>query len=305
LAHAAFSHRRAILSAALALLAAMVVLILCRTGFIVWLQYAFVFLPDGPEASLREPPIGIAALLIGLSSLAAALLVDRLGARGAFPYLGGGFIGFAIVSLIASNFYSLDILFTPMALGTALTVLVVQAERVWSIDLKLTQTLLQSTSRLSLLHSEEARSRLSSGLKLLDLVLSPKEAIVFQCDSEGELLSAARLRASSSASLDTSRNSTWREGLNLCKRAIKAGEITTQKLENEDAGTNVALPLRHENHTLGALLIRLGNEFNDDDRALLLAIGARLARNLQRQEMSKSAASTAHPGYLSVDAGER
>lgn len=283
----------------------MVVLILCRTGFIVWLQYAFVFLPDGQEASLQEPPMGIAALLIGLSSLAAALIVDRLGARRAFPYLGGGFIGLAIVSLIASHFYLLDILFTPMALGTALTVLVVQAERVWSIDLKLTQTLLQSTSRLSLLHSEEATSRLSSGLKLLDLVLSPKEAIVFQCDSEGELLSAARLRASSSASLDTSRNSTWREGLNLCKRAIKAGEITTQKLENEDAAINVALPLRHENHTLGALLIRLGNEFNDDDRALLLAIGAQLARNLQRQEVSKSAASTAHPGYLSVAAGER
>jgi two-component system phosphate regulon sensor histidine kinase PhoR len=67
----------------------------------------------------------------------------------------------------------------------------------------------------------------------------------------------------------------------------------------------VATPLRHENRFVGALLIRLHNDFSDDDRPLLFAVAAQIARNLQREETSKSALRTGPLTYFSVRAAER
>ncbi|CAN5747122.1 hypothetical protein BH20ACI3_BH20ACI3_17470 [soil metagenome] len=180
-----------------------------------------------------------------------------------------------------------------------------QTQRLWSKNIRLTEKLIESSTKLSSLGVDEARSRLESGLKLLDTVLSLKEAILFQCESDGNLVSAARLRASTSTSLETSRNSAWREGINLCERAIKAGEIITQEIENGEFSNSIALPLRHENRAVGALLIRLNNEFNEGDRALLAAVGAQLARSLQREEACRSVARYGRLSFLSARAGDR
>ena len=259
--------------------------------------------PEGVELNL--PDLRFATLLIGAPSLAAGLAVNRLGARRAFPFLGCGFLAFAALSLFASWFFSFDILFTPTAVATAISVGAVHVQRLWSKDLQLTEKLLQSSINLNSLRVFEARSRLINGLRLLDTVLSLNEAVVFQRDSNAELVSAARLRASNSGSLDTSRNSTWREGISLCERAIRTNEIITERIENTDSPTNVALPLRHEDRTVGALLIRVGYDFNDDDRVLLLAVGAQMARNLQREEACRSAGKRGPLGYLSTRAAER
>lgn len=136
-------------------------------------------------------------------------------------------------------------------------------------------------------------------------MLSVKEAVLFQYESKGNLVSAARLRTSTSTSLETSRNSTWREGINLCERAIKGREIITQVLENGEFSTSIALPLHNENRAVGALLIRLNNEFDDDDRALLTAVGAQLSRNLQREEACRSVARHSRISFLSAQAGDR
>ncbi|MEP6922247.1 MAG: ATP-binding protein [bacterium] len=284
---------------------AIIALILCRTSLIAWLEYAFIVLPVGKEPDLKEPSWEIATLLISLTCLAAALVVDRVGARHSFPYLGAGFLGFAILSLICSHFFNLDILFLPMSIASSLAIFMLQTQRLWSIDHKLTQTLIQSSSKLHSLHTEEAIARLDRGLKLLETVLSPREAIVFQRDPQGELFSAARLRAANDGSLDTSRNSVWREGINLCKRAIHTNEIITQQSSKDEFGTDVALPLRHENHAVGALLIRLNDSFEEDDRPLLLAVGAQLARNLQRLDACKSVAMRSRFDYISAAAGRR
>ncbi|MFN2512696.1 MAG: ATP-binding protein [Pyrinomonadaceae bacterium] len=186
-----------------------------------------------------------------------------------------------------------------------LAAVAVQTHRLWSENLRLTEKLIESSTKLSSFSVEEARSRLESGLKLLDTVLSLKEAVLFQRQSNGNLVSAARLRASTSTSLETSRNSTWREGINLCERAIKAGQITTQERENNELSTSIALPLHHENRVVGALLIRLNNEFDEDDRALLTAVGAQLARSLQREEACRSAGRHSRIAFLSARAGDR
>lgn len=184
-------------------------------------------------------------------------------------------------------------------MAALLSVVAVQTHRLWSNNLKLTEKLLASSTKLSPLNVEEARSRLESGLKLLDTVLSLKEAVLFQRESNGNLASVARLR-SSTKSLEPSRNSIWREGIDLCERALKTGEIVSQKLEAGGSPTIIALPLRHENRAVGALLIRLNNEFDDDDRALLSAVGAQLARSLQREEACKSAARNNRISFLSA-----
>lgn len=180
-----------------------------------------------------------------------------------------------------------------------------QIQRLWSNNRRLTEKLIQSSTKLNSFSVEEARSRLESGLKLLDTVLSLKEAVLFQRESNGNLVSAARLRASTGTSFETSRNSTWREGINLCERAIKAGELLTQEVEKGELYTSIALPLRHENRAVGALLIRVNNEFDDADRPLLTAVGAQLARSLQREEACKSAARHTRISFLSVRAGDR
>ena len=93
--------------------------------------------------------------------------------------------------------------------------------------------------------------------------------------------------------------------MSLCERALKTGEIVRERIADLDSGTNVALPLRHANRIVGALLIRLNDEFNEDDRPLLLAVGAQLARNLQREGARKSAAPRGWLDFLSARAGER
>lgn len=189
---------------------------------------------------------------------------------------------------------------------TLLGAVALQAQRLWSGNLRLTEKLIESSTKLSSFSVEEARSRLESGLKLLATVLSLKEAVLFQRQSSGNLVSAARLRASKSNSFEKSRNSAWREGINLCERAIKEGEIITHELDNGgEVSTSIALPLRHENRTVGALLIRLRNKFDDDDRALLTAVGAQLARSLQREEACRSAARPGRISFFTARASDR
>jgi signal transduction histidine kinase len=62
------------------------------------------------------------------------------------------------------------------------------------------------------------------------------------------------------------------------------GEIIEEKDASDDSSTNIALPLRHEGRTVGALLMRVSGRFGEDNRALLSAVGGQMARNLQREE---------------------
>ena len=191
-----------------------------------------------------------------------------------------------------------------MFVAALLAAAAIHTHRLWSNNLKLTEKLIESSTKLSSFSVEEARSRLESGLKLLDTVLSLKEAILFQRESNGNLVSAARLRSSTGIPIETSRNSTWREGINLCERAIRERQIVTHEPTSNESNA-IALPLHHENRAVGALLIRLNHEFDNDDRALLTAVGAQLARSLQREEACKLAESHRRASSLSYRAGER
>ena len=289
------SYLRSLLTyAVIASLAGLLSFGLWSAGLLTSLQSAFVLLPKAQSAeTLTVLSLWQAAVLIVVVSFLVAFVVGRFGGRRGFLYLGLGLVALAGLSLFASAFYSLDILFAPIALAASLTAFVTQAQRLRERDIELTEKLNAASAKFESVHSNEAESRLLSGLQLLDTVLSPSEAIVFRLERDGRLVFSARLRPQDK-SLDTSRNSAWRDGISLCDRAIKAGDIIVEKLEAEVAAANIALPLRHEDRTVGAVLLRVTKEFDEDDRALLTAVSGQMARSLQlevahRTETKRSA----------------
>lgn len=274
-------------------------------GFLAPLQEAFVLHPTNRGDFLISPKFYLAVLLIIASGLIAGMTVERLGARRAFPYLGGWFLTLGILSLLASRFMGIDILFVPMALAGITAVFLIQIQRLWSKDLELTSNLKRMALAQASPDEGDSHQRLMSGLKLLDTMLSLSDAVVFVRGEDHTLAPAARLRASTSGPLNKSRNSTWREGVSFSEQAIAAGEIVTHQQGDEDGRTIVAVPLRHEGRSVGALLIRLREEFAEVDRPLLSAVAAQLARNLQREEAGKSDVQSGPLTYISAGAAEQ
>lgn len=274
-------------------------------GLLAPFQNALVLIPKDTRVVLMVPSFWLGAALILLVSLAVAIDVGRLGARRALLYLGGGFLGLAALSLFASYFFSVDVLFAPITLAASISAITIQIKRLRERDIELTKKLVASSGKFESLQADDAQHRLLSGLKLIDTVLSPSEAVVFRRDSHGRLVSAARLRAAQSSSPDTSRNSTWRDGVSLCEQAMAAGEIIVKKIEPDDTAANIALPLRHEDLTVGALLIRATRSFDEDDRALLTAVGGQMARNLQREEAHQANDKRSPLAFFSVTESEQ
>jgi two-component system phosphate regulon sensor histidine kinase PhoR len=288
----------------LASVASLSVCALWSEGFLTPLQQAFIIVPPHSGDLLISPKLWLSLLLVLTSGLVAGLAVERIGARRAFPYLGSWFLALSVLSLTASRFLGIDILFVPMAFAGVTAIVLVQVQRLWSKDLELTSNVNRIAAEMAA-EDNESKHRLMSGLRLLDTVLSLTEAVVFVRDQDHALTPAARLRASASGPLNTNRNSTWREGISFTEQAMATGRVIIHQAETDGAPTAVAVPLCHEGRTVGALLIRLREKFAEADRPLLSAVAAQLARNLQREEAHKSAARSGPLTYLSARAAER
>jgi signal transduction histidine kinase len=274
---------------------------LWSVGLLTSLQNAFVL--TRKNVTLVIPNAWVVALIIGIPSLAVVLAVGRFGGRRALPYMGGGFLGLAAASLLVSWFFSLDVLFMPVVLAAAISAATIQIKRLREQDQEVAEKLISSLMKLDSRKQNDAEHRLLSGLKLLESVLAPTEAVVFRRDSGGKLVSSARLRATGGS--DTGRNSVWREGVSLCERAMATSEIIVEKTQSRDSSTSIALPLRHENRTVGALLLRITQDFVDEDRTLLAAVGGQMARNLQREETHNLADDRGPLDFFSAKAAEQ
>ena len=272
---------------------------LLHSPHLAWLRRTFLITS---VSGLSFGAFILATLLIILTSIATSLSVERFGARRVLPYLGAGFVVLAMALFTTASFFSLDVPLVPLMLAVGVAFLAAQGQRLLSIERELTRRLTEAQVKLNPLQPDELNRRLQSGLRLLDTVLSLKEAIVFQGEKNGQIVSSARLRRSPTGSLAS--NATWRAGLNLCKRAIKTDQLVCERSADTETGTNVAVPLRHANHVVGALLLRLNDKFNEDDRPLLSSVGAQLARNLQKEEARKASVQRGWFDLLSTRAGE-
>src|SRR5206468_9738545 len=125
----------------------------------------------------------------------------------------------------------LDIVFAPMMFAAFGSLALAEAHRLWTVDALLTRIVERVASRPSALEGRAAGARLASGLRLLDIVLPLDEAVIFRRDESGAVVQAARLRASTQTAAthaEGDRNSAWREGVEMCERAITSGEMVVR-----------------------------------------------------------------------------
>ena len=284
------------ISLGLALSASLTVLLLWVAGLLASVQAAFLLSVASEANAAAAPEMWLGALMILAAGLSAGFAAARAGAKRILPFLVGGLVLLGCISLLSSRFLHIDIAFAPMALAALVSLLAVQLKRLWTTDSTLTRNIRHATSQVSRIEGGSSNERLMSGLKLLETVLPMDEAVIFHPDENNQLAPAARLRsATTSGSLEIDRNFAWREGVKLCERAVKSGAMATTNspAATTEAGGNlpssVALPLKHEGRSLGALLVRLRESFDESDRPLLLAVGEQLARNFQRDEARKRA----------------
>jgi signal transduction histidine kinase len=271
-----------------------------RAGLIDSLQAAFVVAVSRGEAPLQTPQMWLGLLLIVGVSLSAGFFVGRAGARRSFWILGVGFLLTAGASLLVSWRLKVDILFVPLALGAISAVLVVQLYRLWLIDSLLTDRVNETSNRTGLVEGGAVAPRLGNGLKLLQTILPLEEAVVFQPDENGELVPCARLRSTPSATIASTRNSVWRQTVKLCDNALRKQEITIAAAGSLDTFETVAIPLTHEGRTVGVLLLRLRESFDQSDRRLLSTVASQIARNVQREEARQKKLEGSLPAFVSA-----
>ncbi len=215
-----FNSKGTFRAVALALLAAVISLIICRTVFMSWLVNTLVISEPGQVAPMQWSMLGATFAILGTAAFCAIWVVNQFGARRAFPYVCAAIIVLVLAHWLSARFLPFDILLLPMALAIGLAMLGVQALRLWNLNAQLTERLIHSSSKLNSLQADETNARLNSSLKLLDTMLSPQEIIVFKRDHSGELVTTAQ----------TSRDSQLFVGLvanfHLARRHFARGAIT-------------------------------------------------------------------------------
>ena len=254
---------------------------------------AALFLFDDP-ANRSVPPQGwVAVLLVAAAGVGGGFALERLGSRRALRTVAVALIILCAASLLVSRFLHLDIVFAPMMLAAFGSLAAAQARRLWTIDSLLTENVERVAAQPSVLEGRGANARLLSGLKLLDTVLPLEEAVIFRLDEAGVPVQAARLRAATAQAqavpthgqkrAEGDRNSAWREGVALCERAMRGGEMIVEAGAGVER-SSVVVPLGHDGQRVGALLLRLRGRFDESDGPLLKTISAQFARNLQRDD---------------------
>ncbi|HVF56508.1 MAG TPA: ATP-binding protein [Pyrinomonadaceae bacterium] len=269
-----------------------------------------VFLLNDAANPSVAPQTWVALLLIFAAGVGAGFAVERAGARRASLFVAASLMLLCASSFVVSRFLHLDIVFAPMLLAAAAAMSVVQLQKLWLVDSALTRNIMRVSSQVSTLEGSKASARLMSGLKLLDTVLPLDEAVIFRLDETGKPAQAARLRSAAGAATaggaaEVNRNSAWREAVRLCERAIASGEMLIQTQEQaggEATQATIILPLAHEGRAVGALLLRLRENFDETDRPLLATVSAQFARNLQRDEARTLAAPEERRTIFSVPA---
>ena len=246
-----------------------------------------------------DEPVAVTALVA--YALAVSLTINRFGLRHSWRWLLVSAMVVGCIGFVGFQFFSVDLLPVPLLFTGSVSLLLIQINRLWTLDRQLTRTLFNSSARNASSRAG-ANARLESGLKLLNTVLPLSEAIVFRCDDSNPLEAVARFKGAAPNSQDPRRNSVWREGIQLCQQAVAGGKLVSQTIGQH---STVAVPLLHEGETAGVLLIRLASEFSVEDTPLLEAVSSQFARNLERESFSKSVAHTQSLSYFSQTGSRR
>ena len=282
-------------------------------GSVAFLSWHEGVLPSGlngfslaPETGSHTPPLrlDLSALLILAFSLVVGLTVKKAGIRRCWLYLVTAFLLIPLYSIATSRLFRIDLLPLPVLFGASLSLCLVQVFSLWQLDHRLFKTLLKSGSGSDSVKTAEAKSKLASGLKLLNTVLPLNEAVVFQCATTREFQTVARFKGDTGLLNDANRHSVWRDGVKLCERAVATRKLVL-KTPSDGGPTNVAVPLQHEQQTVGVLLVRLNESLREADRPLLEAVGAQFARNLTRDILANHSGDSSRFAFFSTNGTEK
>jgi signal transduction histidine kinase len=236
-----------------------------------------------PEENLSLGLKGVLILSFGAIFLGA--VADKISVKKILPY-AAGFLGvWAFLSFLALKYFSVNLYFFRTSAVIAATIAIVHLKKLWMIDTDLTDKLVNVASHGHLLEEKSADLRVESGLKLLETVLPLSEAIIFYFDDEFNLKPIGRARNNSAQNDQISRQTEWRENVSLCERALEMQQTIVDLEERESGGARVAIPLKHENLSIGVLFVKVYKNFESADRNLLEAFSDQLARNFQRKEL--------------------
>jgi signal transduction histidine kinase len=278
----------------LSLGAGALVFLLWELGWLAPAQNTFII---NPGELVKTPDTTGVALVVGGAALAAWAILDRLKAHWAWPVVGGALAVWCVMSFLFSRYLRLDLVFAPGGLAFAGAALASQVRHLWELDRQLTERI-AATMQFHQLEAATAGERWMSGLKLLATVLPLEEAVIFRRDEYAELVPAARLRVRPQPASDGDPNAAWREGVRLCQKAIATRDLMV-------VAANAAVPLFHQDRSVGALLLRLAQPFDEADGPLLSAVGGQLARDFQRDEVRRQGSFANRLAFFSPPAAER
>ena len=256
------------------------------------------FLPTSSAIDLKSLNDSIIAACLVVFALTLSLTLNRFGLRRCWRWILVSVVAVCGIGILSFHAFAVDLAPIPLLFSGGLSLLLTQIHRLWSLDRQLARALFHSSAGPN--NSIAANARLMSGLKLLNTVLPLSEAVVFRYDEIDSLQPVARFKGATPNGQDPRRNSVWREGIDLCQRAVASG-----KLESHNNSKTVAVPLLHESETAGVLLIRLASEFSVDDAPLLEAVGSQFARNLERESFSQNQADSQSLSYFSQSGSKR
>ena len=216
---------------------------------------------------------------------ASGYLAQNFSARKLLPFFGGAWLAWFVVWIFSLKFFGINVLFAPAFLISFVTVFAIHLRKIWAIDSELTEKLVSLASTGHLLEGKSADLRIESGLKLLETVLPLSEAIVFSYDAEGKLNPIGRARSDKSTDSAVSRQSSWRENVQLCEDALRLRQTVVKKDDTDGKTARVAVPLIDENVIVGVLFVKFRQNFQAEDRNILEAFSGQLALNFKRKEL--------------------
>ncbi len=280
-----------------------IVLALCFTicVFLFW-NYSQI-LDDFFDNQLKpyERVLGIIhTFIIVTMGIVTAYFAERNGVKRILPNVGIGLVIWFFVHFISTKF-GIYISFYPVFWVVVLTLVAVHFKKLWEIDSALTNKLLEIVSSSGNISGKGADLRLESGLRLLETLLPSSEVIIFEFDANCELSPIGRLRGEQSKDSAISRQSAWREGVQLCEQALAAKESVVQTDPNNPRAAKIALPLIHDEALVGVLLVNIKENFDFSDRYLLESFSEQIARNFRRKEFLDTDISRSWHSFLSSD----
>ena len=225
------------------------------------------------------------AAIVVVVGAATGVLTQKFSLKKVARYIAYFIIVWFCASVAANKVFGVSLTFIPITFTILLTTLFIHARKLWLIDTEFTEKLVSLASTGHLLEGKTADLRIESGLKLLETVLPLSEAIVFSLSAGGELNPIGRARSGKISDSAATRQSSWRENVELCDRALSERQTVVEMGATKNNSARVALPLIYEGITVGALFVNVHQNFERADQSLLEAFSGQLARNFQRKQL--------------------